>query len=62
MQEGDGLVEELKCSDGVRAILECPVCLEVGFLPVLRRYITKLCNPGYLLREFCVIVPSHWPA
>ena len=22
----------------------------------------KLRNPGYLLREFCVIVPSHWPA
>ena len=24
--------------------------------------INKLRNPGYLLREFCVIVPSHWPA
>ena len=22
----------------------------------------RLRNPGYLLREFCVIVPSHWPA
>ena len=25
-------------------------------------FIDKLWNPGYLLREFCVIVPSHWPA
>ena len=23
---------------------------------------TTLRNPGYLLREFCVIIPSHWPA
>ena len=32
VQEGEGTVEELRCSDGVRAILECPVCLEVGFV------------------------------
>ena len=32
VQEGEGTVEELKCSDGVRAILECPVCLEASFV------------------------------
>ena len=32
VHEGEGVVEELRCSDGVRAILECPVCLEVACL------------------------------
>merc|ERR1712130_502210 len=29
VQEGEEVEEELRCSEGVRAILECPVCLEV---------------------------------
>ena len=43
VQEGEGAGEELKCSDGVRAILECPVCLEVSLSCPLRYGLGFLC-------------------
>ena len=33
--DGESLEQELRCSEGVRAILECPVCLEVFSLSLI---------------------------
>ena len=33
--DGESLEQELRCSEGVRAILECPVCLEVFCLSLI---------------------------
>ena len=54
VQEGEGAGEELKCSDGVRAILECPVCLEVGFKCPVCLEVSLSCPLRYGLGFLCL--------
>ena len=65
LELAERLKEDLRFKDGINDyfLVEFTLAtLHRDLATITERQISKLRNPGYLLHEFCMIIPSHWPA